>query len=336
MVQEPAARGCYSLGKRFMDAIILFSHGSLLCGSGEALWGHARRLQARRCAPIVEVGYLNYSEPPFTQAVESVVAAGATRVVVTPYFLAPGKFVTVDLPQAVKAARVAHSSIEFVESEAIGYDERLADALIDSARHAFGQAAWREDMRRASAQCRHNPDCPLYGTPACPKQPPTPACANRGGIATVTPTGDSDVAVHSGPREIITDGNRPALLIMVHGSPRATANQDMFRVVESIQKRAVFPIVQVGFLECNEPDIPTAIELCAEQGATEVIGVPYFLHTGTHVADDLPTLFERAREQYPNIEFRMGEYLGRSERLTDILEDRAQAATAEFQLFMTP
>ncbi len=118
---------------------------------------------------------------------------------------------------------------------------------------------------------------------------------------------------------------KSALLVMVHGSPRAIANADMFRVVEVVRQRGVFSIVEVGFMECNEPDIPTALDACATQGATEIIAVPYFLHTGTHVADDLPTLLEQARERYPEIAFRMGDYLGRSERLTDILADRVQA-----------
>jgi sirohydrochlorin cobaltochelatase len=135
---------------------------------------HATRLRERGLAPLVEVGYLNYSEPPFAQAVAKLVAAGVTRILVTPYFLVPGKFVKVDLPQAVEAARAAHPSVEFVLAEAIGYDERLADALIDSAQHAFGPAAWRDDLQRASAHCRPNPACPLYGTPACPKQPVPP------------------------------------------------------------------------------------------------------------------------------------------------------------------
>ena len=120
----------------------------------------------------------------------------------------------------------------------------------------------------------------------------------------------------------------PALLVMVHGSPRPIANQDMFRVVEVIKGRGAFPIIEVGFMECNEPDIPTAIASCVAQGATEVIAVPYFLHTGTHVADDLPTLLEQARERYPQVEFRMGDYLGRSERLTDILAYRVQRVDA--------
>lgn len=155
------------------DAIILFSHGSLLCGSGEALKGHARRLQAQGLAPIVEVGYLNYSEPPFAEAVEKCVAAGATRLLITPYFLIPGKFVKVDLPQAVAQEQAAHPNIEFVVAQAIGYDDALADALIESAKTAAPPDTWRDDLKRAPQFCRPAPLCPLYDTLDCPKHPGT-------------------------------------------------------------------------------------------------------------------------------------------------------------------
>ena len=115
---------------------------------------------------------------------------------------------------------------------------------------------------------------------------------------------------------------------MVHGSPRPIANAEMFRVVEAVKQRGAFPIVEVGFMECNEPTIPEAIAAGVEQGAEEIVAVPYFLHTGTHVADDLPTLIEEAMERYPGVAFRMGDYLGRSERLTDILVDRTRAVLA--------
>jgi sirohydrochlorin ferrochelatase len=154
-----------------MDAIVLFSHGSLLCGSGEALREHATRLLERGVAPIVEVGYLNYSEPSFADSVARCVAAGASRVIVTPYFLVPGYFVQIDLPKCVEAASAAHPGIDIVVADPIGYDERLADALILSARVAAGPDHWRDDLKCAAAHCRPDPRCPLYGTPDCPKQP---------------------------------------------------------------------------------------------------------------------------------------------------------------------
>ena len=154
-----------------MDATILFSHGSLLCGAGEALRTHAERLRAQRLSPLVAVGYLNYSEPPFLDSVAECVAAGATRILVTPYFLIPGYFVKVDLPKAVAEAQERFPSVEFVVAQPIGFDERLADALIESANKAVGPEGWREDLKRASQFCRPSPTCPLFGTANCPKQP---------------------------------------------------------------------------------------------------------------------------------------------------------------------
>jgi len=120
---------------------------------------------------------------------------------------------------------------------------------------------------------------------------------------------------------------KTALLVMVHGSPRPVANEDMYRVVALVKERGAFDAVQVGFMECNAPTIPEAVEACVAEGAGRVVAVPYFLHTGTHVADDLPTLLEEAQTRYPQVEFAMGRYLGASPRLTDILGERAGAVS---------
>ena len=112
---------------------------------------------------------------------------------------------------------------------------------------------------------------------------------------------------------------------MVHGSPRPVANQSMFQVVEEVKARGVFDLVEVGFMECNEPTITEAADVCAASGADTVIAVPYFLHTGTHVADDLPTLLDEAAERHPHVKFQMGRYLGTSPTLTGILARRAAA-----------
>jgi sirohydrochlorin cobaltochelatase len=154
-----------------MDAVILFSHGSLLCGSGEALDAHAARLRMLGKWPLVSVGYMNYSEPTFTEAVADCLRQGATRIIVTPFFLVPGYFVSKSLPEHVARARADFPEIEFMVAEAIGFDERLADALIESAQDPLGPQEWRDDLAAAARGCRANPDCPLYGTSDCPRVP---------------------------------------------------------------------------------------------------------------------------------------------------------------------
>jgi sirohydrochlorin ferrochelatase len=118
---------------------------------------------------------------------------------------------------------------------------------------------------------------------------------------------------------------KQALLVMVHGSPRPVANNDMFAVVDVVRERGAYPIVEVGFMEINEPSIPEAIERCVAQGAERVLAVPYFLHTGNHVTDDLPTLLEAAQTQYPHVQFLMGDYLGHDPLLAAVIAERAAA-----------
>lgn len=150
-----------------MQAILLFSHGSVLCGAERNLLALAERMRARGDAPIVEAGFLNYTEPTFAQAVARCVERGATRIVIAPYFLIAGKFVVKDLPAEIDAARAAHPAIEFVVAEVIGFHESLAEAILESAVHARPPRAWRDAVAEAAAHCRENPKCPLYGAPPC-------------------------------------------------------------------------------------------------------------------------------------------------------------------------
>jgi sirohydrochlorin cobaltochelatase len=149
-------------------ALILFSHGSLLCGAGEAVREHARRLAASGEYATVKVGFLNYSDPSFEAAVESCAASGAQRIVVVPYFLVAGRFVTADLPSRVEAARARHPGVAFCVAEPLGFDNDLVDAALELAALARPPSRWREDLWRAPEFCDGREDCPLRHTMECP------------------------------------------------------------------------------------------------------------------------------------------------------------------------
>jgi sirohydrochlorin ferrochelatase len=122
---------------------------------------------------------------------------------------------------------------------------------------------------------------------------------------------------------------KTGLLVMVHGSPRPASNRDMYAVVEIVQAQNVFDAVEVGFMECNEPDIPTSIETLVGHGVEKVIAVPYFLHSGAHVADDLPGLLEEAQQKYPDITFLMGDFLGHDPLIADVVSQRVREVEVE-------
>ncbi len=286
--------------------VVLFSHGSLLCGSEQALIEHSARLREFGVADIVEPGFLNYNNPTFPVGVARAIEQGADTIVVAPYFLAPGKFVTYDLPKAIAAAQGLYPTVRFIVADPLGFDERLANAVVQSAQNASSRDCWRIDLHTAPAYCRYEAACPLFGGEYC--------------------SGGSEPIAITGPEpSMIPPVGSEALLVMVHGSPRGNANEAALRIAELLRAQALFSCVEVGFMECNEPDIPMAIQTCVQSGANTITAVPYFLHTGTHVADDLPTLLETAVIKYPDVLFRLGRFLGFSQALTDILRDRITA-----------
>ena len=140
----------------------------MLCGAGENLSAIARRLQENGAAEIVEVGYLNYSEPRFETAFESCVSRGATDITIMPYFLIAGKFVQVDLPPKIEAMRARFPDVRVLVAQAMTDHDALAEALLACARRDQAPAAWRDLLKVAPQFCRDNPQCPLHDTPQCP------------------------------------------------------------------------------------------------------------------------------------------------------------------------
>lgn len=117
-----------------------------------------------------------------------------------------------------------------------------------------------------------------------------------------------------------------SLLVMVHGSPRPESNNDMYAVVEQVRRTGRFAAVEVGFMEVNEPTIPQALDRLVAAGADQIVALPYFLHTGNHVTDDLPGLLEAAQRRHPAVQIVMSDYLGHDPLIADVLHDRVQAA----------
>ena len=122
--------------------LLLFSHGSLLCGSEQTLLRHCRDIAASTDYDLVLPGFLNYSEPAFEATIERFRAAGITQITIVPYFLVPGKFVRVDLPRRVRSAQETFSDIQLALASPIGFSVSLADALIALSDQLKSKISW--------------------------------------------------------------------------------------------------------------------------------------------------------------------------------------------------
>jgi sirohydrochlorin ferrochelatase len=78
--------------------------------------------------------FLEFAEPGATKGIADCVSCGVDEIVVLPYFLAPGRHVTRDVPGLVKAAREAHRDVTFTLLPYAGSAPKLVDAMADFAR----------------------------------------------------------------------------------------------------------------------------------------------------------------------------------------------------------
>lgn len=116
-----------------------------------------------------------------------------------------------------------------------------------------------------------------------------------------------------------------ALLIMAHGSPRPEANEDIRKVAALVRNENAWPLVTVAYLDCNEPDIATAIDDCVAAGATTIAAVPYFLHSGKHLLRDVPAILAEGTRRHPGVTILLGDYVGHEPQIADVLLDRVRS-----------
>ncbi len=119
---------------------------------------------------------------------------------------------------------------------------------------------------------------------------------------------------------------RTALLLMAHGSRQREANDDLHELAEQMRRLGRYALVEAAFLELSEPTIDSASRRCIAAGAARVVMLPYFLSSGVHVRRDLQALRDRLAGEFPHIDFRLGEPLGRHPLLRDIVAQRAREA----------
>lgn len=113
-----------------------------------------------------------------------------------------------------------------------------------------------------------------------------------------------------------------ALLFVAHGTPLAEANGPITQVLAQVQRKGGYCHSGIGYLDCNEPDIPSAIDAMVARAIDRLVILPYFLHLGRHVRKDLPALFTAAQQRHPHVELRVAHYLDNDPLLVTVTAER--------------
>jgi len=120
-------------------------------------------------------------------------------------------------------------------------------------------------------------------------------------------------------------GPSVVVVVVAHGSRAETANEAHLVLVDALAQAVDVPVTP-GFLELATPSIPDAIDRAVAAGASTVLVLPYFLHPGRHLSDDLPRIISEANTRHPDRVIRLLESFGADPALTQILAEQVRSA----------
>lgn len=86
-------------------------------------------IRAQRPDVDVRLCFLDLNTPSVDQVVDAVAAEGHSAAVVVPLLLGSAFHARVDLPGILAAARARHPQLTLVQSDVLGHDRRLVDAV---------------------------------------------------------------------------------------------------------------------------------------------------------------------------------------------------------------
>lgn len=307
-------------------AVILFSHGSLLCGSGEALQKHRKRLAETGCFSTVEIGYLNYSAPSIEEALASCRMAGARQIVIAPYFLVSGKFVRTDLPARLEPLLKTHPDLDIRLGRPVEDCPPMLTLMERLLETQYHPRSWQmESVEQARQRCEMRETCPIYGSELCRAeiaQGHLPDSSKwRRTVAAL-----ENVESMSGGGISGNVGEKRGLVMILHGSPHPEANEPALALAEKLKQVGRWDFVQIGYLECNEPAVAVALDQAAEAGVRQLDVLPYFLHRGRHLVVDIGNELQWAQQRWPDMEVRISPAAGESADLADVLLYRIEEA----------
>ena len=122
-------------------AVVLVDHGSRRDEANAQLEVVAERLRDRLPDRLIVTAHLEIVEPNIAQAIAICTAQDTTEIIIHPYFLAPGRHTTHDIPTQVRDAAAAHPNVRISISEALGLHPALIDAIIDRVNDAVDRSS---------------------------------------------------------------------------------------------------------------------------------------------------------------------------------------------------
>lgn len=114
-----------------MKALILFGHGARDSRWREPFDRLASLWKAQNPDALAELAFLELMQPSLEDAITSLVAAGATEVVVVPVFFGQGGHLRNDFPVLLSACQEKFPGLTLSATPAVGEDLAVLQAIVD-------------------------------------------------------------------------------------------------------------------------------------------------------------------------------------------------------------
>ena len=112
-----------------------------------------------------------------------------------------------------------------------------------------------------------------------------------------------------------------AVILIGHGSRAAGADDDMEKIAEALRAK-LGGIVATCRMSGRGIPFDEAFESCAGRGAKEIIVLPYFLHFGVHLREDIPEILRKNVRKHPEVRLVLGKHLGYDDALVNLVAKR--------------
>jgi sirohydrochlorin ferrochelatase len=136
--------------------VIVVDHGSKKSAANDQLLEVTDLFRRVAGVAIVEPAHMELAEPTIVQAFDRCVARGATLVLVHPYFLAPGRHSTTDIPRLTAQAAARHPAVRFHVTQPLGLDESIAALIVRRIEHCLQHELVCDHCRQSPAERASN------------------------------------------------------------------------------------------------------------------------------------------------------------------------------------
>jgi sirohydrochlorin ferrochelatase len=140
--------------------VILVDHGSRRDESNAMLLDVVREFQAATGFAIVEPAHMELAEPSIGAAFARCIERGATKIVVFPYFLLPGRHWNEDIPHLAAAAARQHPGIRYLVTAPFGLHPLMSEIMRQRIEHCLAHTRGDAD---ACELCAGTDRCQLRG-----------------------------------------------------------------------------------------------------------------------------------------------------------------------------